>query len=215
MRLATPLGLAFVLLGFAGRVQACVISDPTGTPTNVRDSPGGAIVSTLGEGAQVDIVSVSRDRRGKSWALVGGAASGWVFRDFISCGTARTKVGNADGAHVDLRTTTTCVMPMRVNFPRQSCQFFQADHIRCELDRVFDTTTTSASIVMAAECMRRASRNFSATGDADSARSAWFQSQRGSWGGSGSYFLRGKEILCTMSFGGSGQMNTGFDCRYY
>jgi clan AA aspartic protease (TIGR02281 family) len=92
-----------VLLGFlslvlaatclSGEVSAqspCRVVDPTGTPLNVRTSPNGNAVGTLGNGAQV-IVLDRASRGGKDWVYVGRAEDrvpiGWVFRDYLDCQT--------------------------------------------------------------------------------------------------------------------------------
>lgn len=67
---------------------ACMIADPTGTPLNVRATPGGRIVGALYNGDFVVMQTTSRDGAGRVWALVGGtdgSTHGWVFREFISC----------------------------------------------------------------------------------------------------------------------------------
>lgn len=66
----------------------CMIADPTGTPLNVRATPGGPVVGNLYNGDYVVMRTTSRDRNGRNWALVGGtdgSTHGWVFREFISC----------------------------------------------------------------------------------------------------------------------------------
>ncbi len=69
----------------------CKVTDPTGTPLNVRDKPDGKIVNSLRNGREVVIHDASSDSRGRSWALVGSMYRGdyriwgWVIREFISC----------------------------------------------------------------------------------------------------------------------------------
>lgn len=69
--------------------QVCKVTDPTGTPLNVRKTPNGAIVGTLNNNVEVYIVKIDYDAQGRSWALVSrspqSGAFGWVFREFISC----------------------------------------------------------------------------------------------------------------------------------
>jgi uncharacterized protein YraI len=75
--------IAIFLLTAAGVAQAeCVVTDPTGTPLNIRSSPNGRIVGTLRNGARVTIETVTYDSQGRAWANIG---VGWVFREFISC----------------------------------------------------------------------------------------------------------------------------------
>ncbi len=65
----------------------CTVSDPTGTPLNVRSRPNGPIVGALHNGTQVllwKLVYV----RGQPWAKVepvGPGKTGWVFRKYLSC----------------------------------------------------------------------------------------------------------------------------------
>ena len=69
--------------------QVCKVTDPTGTPLNVRETPNGRIVGTLRNGVEVYIIDISYDSKNRPWALVRrsrqGGAFGWVFREFISC----------------------------------------------------------------------------------------------------------------------------------
>lgn len=92
-RPATPLLALAVLVAVSvpalaqGRV--CRVNDPTGTPLNVRSSPGGEILGTIGNGREVELVETRTDGRGREWSLVrqpgAGAAMGWVFRVFVAC----------------------------------------------------------------------------------------------------------------------------------
>jgi hypothetical protein len=63
--------------------------DPTGTPLNVRDAPGGRIIGKLPNGLLVTVLQRRTDSRGRSWAFVArydnGRHIGWVFREFIAC----------------------------------------------------------------------------------------------------------------------------------
>lgn len=71
--------------------RVCKVSDPTGTPLNVRDSPNGDIINTLRNGREVDIIEIVNDEQNRSWAKIGGYYEGnyriwgWVIREFISC----------------------------------------------------------------------------------------------------------------------------------
>jgi hypothetical protein len=77
----------------AAEVGQCVVSDPSGTPLNVRDSPNGNLTGVrLNNGTAVQIASISADARGQSWALVtvkddaGRQRSlGFVFKDYVRC----------------------------------------------------------------------------------------------------------------------------------
>jgi hypothetical protein len=84
--------LAFALLSVEASAQVprgtCLIADPTGTPLNVRASPGGRVVGNLYNGDYVVMQRTTRDAGGRPWALVAGtdgSTHGWVFREFISC----------------------------------------------------------------------------------------------------------------------------------
>lgn len=65
------------------------VTDPTGTPLNVRESPNGKIVGTLANGALVAIVESKDAANGKPWVKIVDAETkkpiGWVFREFVSC----------------------------------------------------------------------------------------------------------------------------------
>ena len=66
----------------------CTVTDPTGTPLNVRTSPnGGAIVGALHNGAAVRVLRTAVDERGRPWAYVVPVQgqAGWIFREFVSC----------------------------------------------------------------------------------------------------------------------------------
>ena len=71
--------------------SVCKVTDPTGTPLNVRVSPNGKIVNTLRNGREVYIQRTANDDRGRNWVYVSGYYDGayrnwgWVFREFISC----------------------------------------------------------------------------------------------------------------------------------
>lgn len=87
---------ALILFTFVGLSPAeassrCQVTDPTGTPLNVRARPNGRVINRLRNGRQVVILRMARDTRGRPWAYVGGYYKGqwrewgWVFREFISC----------------------------------------------------------------------------------------------------------------------------------
>ncbi len=67
--------------------QTCTITDPTGTPLNVRKSPNGRVIGTLENGSNVRIVGSARDKKGRPWAKIRGdsGATGWISREFVSC----------------------------------------------------------------------------------------------------------------------------------
>ncbi|MCL1473956.1 SH3 domain-containing protein [Argonema antarcticum] len=71
--------------------NVCQVTDPTGTPLNVRDRPNGRIINNLRNGRTVTIQDTSYDSQGRPWAKIGGYYNGqyrvwgWVLREFISC----------------------------------------------------------------------------------------------------------------------------------
>ncbi len=85
-------GLCLVLVPHTANAQvprgACMISDPTGTPLNVRAGPNGAVVGRLFNGDVVVMTGAIAQDRGRPWAQISTPNSGvrgWVFREFISC----------------------------------------------------------------------------------------------------------------------------------
>jgi hypothetical protein len=84
--------LASMAISQAVRAEkVCKVTDPTGTPLNVRSSPNGRIVNALLNGREVYIQETASDEQGRTWALVTGnyrgeyRTWGWVFREFITC----------------------------------------------------------------------------------------------------------------------------------
>jgi uncharacterized protein YgiM (DUF1202 family) len=83
-----------VVMAFAGnsvKADQCEVTDPTGTPLNVRASPNGRITGKVGNGTTVYIEKNSTDDNGKAWVKIGTYRKnkyvilGWVYREFISC----------------------------------------------------------------------------------------------------------------------------------
>lgn len=81
---------AMILLATSDQASAqmrCTVSDPTGTPLNVRSRPNGPILGALHNGTRVllwELVYV----RGKPWAKIttkGPGKDGWVFHRYLSC----------------------------------------------------------------------------------------------------------------------------------
>ena len=76
-------------LALAAEGERCKVTDPTGTPLNVRESPNGKITGTLANGALVAIVASQDAANGKPWVKIVDAKTkkpiGWVFREFVSC----------------------------------------------------------------------------------------------------------------------------------
>jgi hypothetical protein len=72
----------------AASAQQCMVSDPTGTPLNIRETPGGEVIGRLRNGTFVTMVDTVDDRRGRRWAIVrapGYSGTVSVFREFVSC----------------------------------------------------------------------------------------------------------------------------------
>jgi uncharacterized protein YraI len=79
MALAASLG--------AASAQQCMVSDPTGTPLNMREGPNGRILGTLRNGAFVTLRDVI-ESRGRRWAEIDFGSRGgraYVLREYISC----------------------------------------------------------------------------------------------------------------------------------
>jgi hypothetical protein len=72
----------------AAPVMHCHVSDPAGTPLNVRAVPNGTIVSTLNNGTAVAVFSQTT-QNGKAWVYIGTGEeelpAGWVFQEFLTC----------------------------------------------------------------------------------------------------------------------------------
>lgn len=71
--------------------KVCKVTDPTGTPLNVRAQPNGRVINSLKNGREVNIEAITNDSKGRPWAKVGSYDKGkyriwgWVLREFISC----------------------------------------------------------------------------------------------------------------------------------
>lgn len=72
----------------AASAMHCRVSDPTGTPLNVRAVPNGTIVSTMNNGTVVVVLSQTT-QDGKEWAYIGTGKqelpAGWVFQEYLTC----------------------------------------------------------------------------------------------------------------------------------
>jgi hypothetical protein len=75
-----------VSIDAASSSQRCMVTDPTGTPLNVRRFDGKTI-GALHNGEIVRILRTGADRQGRPWAYVAyeTIGEGWVYREFISC----------------------------------------------------------------------------------------------------------------------------------
>jgi len=64
----------------------CKVTDPTGTPLNVRRADG-KVIGALRNGSIVHVLRSGADDRGRPWSYVayGTNGEGWVYREFISC----------------------------------------------------------------------------------------------------------------------------------
>jgi hypothetical protein len=81
--MAACVAAAAVAFSSPSSAQMCVVADPTGTPLNVRTTPGGGIAATIGNGTYVAI----RQYNGR-WVFItypDGHPIGWVFRQFLRC----------------------------------------------------------------------------------------------------------------------------------
>ncbi|MGK7926373.1 MAG: SH3 domain-containing protein [Spirulina sp.] len=87
--IAALMALTMSLPARAERV--CQVTDPTGTPLNVRNRPNGRVINALRNGREVYILEIAYDNQNRPWARVGGYYRGeyriwgWVLREFISC----------------------------------------------------------------------------------------------------------------------------------
>lgn len=83
--------IATTIISVARAEDVCKVTDPTGTPLNVRATPNGRIVGTLKKDTEVYIEEVAGDDKGRPWAKVSVKSKdksktlGWVIREFISC----------------------------------------------------------------------------------------------------------------------------------
>jgi hypothetical protein len=70
----------------ASASQRCMVTDPTGTPLNVRRFDG-KIIGALHNGEIVRVLRTGADPQAKPWAYVAYETNGegWVYREFISC----------------------------------------------------------------------------------------------------------------------------------
>jgi Bacterial SH3 domain len=97
LKLSVLLALTSIAVGTTGAIapvqaeEVCKVTDPTGTPLNVRSSPNGEIVNALKNGREVYIHEVATDNQGRAWVKIGGYYDGryrtwgWVIREFLSC----------------------------------------------------------------------------------------------------------------------------------
>lgn len=86
------LGVVLVFGALSANAQdRCKVTDPTGTPLNVRSSPNGKIKGKVSNGTVVHVETESTDTNGKAWSQISVyrrnryVVLGWVYREFISC----------------------------------------------------------------------------------------------------------------------------------
>ena len=88
----TGIAVAFLTVTIAWAYPAlggdrCKVTDPTGTPLNIRDIHK-TVIGTIANGRVVHIQRYGHDDAGKPWAYVAtpaGRRLGWVYRELISC----------------------------------------------------------------------------------------------------------------------------------
>ena len=89
VKISVVAALLLVAMLPAAAQQRCRVMDPTGTPLNVREQPGGRVVGQLPNGRLVSAAEQVRDAQGRVWVFLHdprtGDPIGWVFREFISC----------------------------------------------------------------------------------------------------------------------------------
>ncbi len=81
--------LCFALFATGAWAQYCTVTDPTGTPLNVRAYPNGPILGALHNGTTVQMLRTTVDSSGRPWAYVapqGPGRNGWVFGAYLTCG---------------------------------------------------------------------------------------------------------------------------------
>lgn len=80
---------ATALPAAAERGRQCIVTDPTGTPLNVRLAPYSRIIGTIANGVGVTILDRTTDENGEPWVHIvhseTGAEIGWVYRKYVSC----------------------------------------------------------------------------------------------------------------------------------
>lgn len=81
--------LAVAASAYAQAGGRCLVTDPTGSPLNVRSQPKGVTVGELANGQEVKVLRTGQDANGRAWAYVGswpdGRPIGWVFRAYLAC----------------------------------------------------------------------------------------------------------------------------------
>lgn len=84
----TAISLAAMLPAVAS-AETCKVTDPTGTPLNIRATPNGKVIGTLKNGTKIRRVDYADDNKGRPWVLAytdkTNKRIGWVYREFVSC----------------------------------------------------------------------------------------------------------------------------------
>ena len=71
--------------------RVCHVTDPTGTPLNIRDTPNGKVINKLRNDREVYITDSDYDNQGRPWVYLEGYYKGeyrhwgWAIREFVSC----------------------------------------------------------------------------------------------------------------------------------
>ena len=71
--------------------RVCKVTDPTGTPLNIRDEPNGKIINKLRNDREVYITRTTYDNKERPWVYLEGYYKGeyrqwgWAIREFVSC----------------------------------------------------------------------------------------------------------------------------------
>lgn len=72
-----PIELAQTPIGY------CTVSDPTGTPLNVRQSPGGRVIGTLKNGTVVAL-GATDGSEGEKWTRIIQPREGYVWSAYLT-----------------------------------------------------------------------------------------------------------------------------------
>ena len=70
------------------RSMECVVTNPSGRPMNVRETPNGVIKSIVRNGAHIKSLRLASAANDKPWAYVAdqsGREIGWVFFPYLTC----------------------------------------------------------------------------------------------------------------------------------
>ena len=84
--LATTVGI-----NAAHAERVCKVTDPTGTPLNIRDEPNGKIINKLRNDREVYVTDTTYDSKNRPWVYLEGYYKGeyrhwgWAIREFVSC----------------------------------------------------------------------------------------------------------------------------------